>query len=217
MQASVTVQQRVSGTLGWSQSRTEVSLEARYVFDVDYLRRLKDGEAATEHHFAQYFDPLIRMKAMKAGPQSSRAAEDIRQETLLRVIESVRQGKVEHPERLGAYVLAVCHNVIREWFRGDRRFVQLPEQSPEVPSGQASAEAGLLEQERKNLVRRALGELGAKDRELLRRVCLDDQDKNGICSEFGVTREYLRVLLHRARMRLRSATKSAARKGASGS
>ncbi len=180
-------------------------MEARHLFDADYLQRLKEGEAATERHFVSYFDPLIRIKAIKAGPQFARAAEDIRQETLLRVIESVRQGKVEHPERLGAFVLAVCNNIVREWGRGERRLNQLPDQVFDVPSGRPGAEAGLLEEERKNQMRRALGELGAKDRELLRRICLDDYDKDRICNEFGVTREYLRVLLHRARMRLRSA------------
>jgi len=186
-------------------------LEARHVFDADYLQRLKQGEAATERHFVDYFDPLIRIKAIKAGPQSARAAEDIRQETLLRVIESVRQGKVEHPERLGAFVLAVCNNIVREWFRGESRFSQLPDRASEVPSGGGSAEAGLLEEERKNLMRRAFDELGVKDRELLQRICRDDEDKDSICREFGVKREYLRVLLHRARTRLRSAIGEAAK------
>jgi RNA polymerase sigma-70 factor (ECF subfamily) len=190
-------------------------LDARYLFDADYLQRLKEGEAATERHFANYFDPLIRIKAIKAGPQSARAAEDIRQETLIRVIESVRQGKVEHPERLGAFVLAVCHNIVRELARGERRLTQLPDQAFDIPSGRPGVEAGLLEEERHKQMKRALGELGAKDRELLRRICLDDHDKDGICNEFGVTREYLRVLLHRARMRLRSAIGRGKGKGAS--
>lgn len=191
-------------------------MEGRYLFDADYLKRLKEGEAATEHHFAGYFDPLIRMKASKAGPQSARAADDIRQETLLRVLESVRHDKVEHPERLGAYVLAVCHNVIRESFRGDRRYVQLPEHHDDVASTHQSAERDLLEQERKKLLEKALSELNAKDRGLLARICRDDQDKDSICRDFGVTREYLRVLLHRARIRLRAAAQGASGRDASG-
>jgi RNA polymerase sigma-70 factor (ECF subfamily) len=54
-------------------------------------------------------------------------------------------------------------------------------------------------------VRRALSELSPKDRELLQRIFLDEEDKDAVCEEFGVTREYLRVLLHRARGRLRTA------------
>lgn len=188
-------------------------MEGRHLFDADYLKRLREGEGTTERHFAGYFGALIRIKASKAGPQSARASDDICQETLLRVLESVRQGKVEHPERLGAYVLAVCQNVIRESFRGDRRFVQLPDETDRVPSPEVSAEADLLEEERKGLMRRALAELSGKDRELLAKICLD-QDKDSICKDFGVTREYLRVLLHRARIRLRTAAKEAAQRNA---
>jgi RNA polymerase sigma-70 factor, ECF subfamily len=184
-------------------------LEGRYSFDADYLERLKQRDAATERHFATYFDALIRIKAIKAGHQSARASDDICQETLLRVLESVRRGRVEHPERLGAYVLAVSNNVIREYFRGDRRFVQLPERQEEVPSARLSVESELLNEERKDLMRRALAELGAKDQALLGRICSEDQDKDAICRDFGVTREYLRVLLHRARARLRAAAKGA--------
>lgn len=184
-------------------------LDSRYSFDEDYFQRLKRGDSATEHHFAQYFDALIRIKAIRAGAESARAAEDIRQETLMRVLANVREGKVEHPERLGAYVLAISNNIIREWFRGSRRWTQLPEEASKVPSGESSAEQGLLDQERKDLMRRALGGLSSQDQELLRRICLENQDKNRICQEFGVTREYLRVLLHRARGRLREAVEAA--------
>ncbi len=50
-----------------------------------------------------------------------------------------------------------------------------------------------------------LGELPPKDRELLKRIFLDEVDKDTVCEEFKVNRDYLRVLLHRARGRLRTA------------
>ena len=90
-----------------------------------------------------------------------------------------------------------------ETFRRDKRLTELPE--GEIPSGQAGAESGLLSDERRDLVRRALNELPAKDRELLQRIFLDEHDKDVVCEEFRVSREYLRVLLHRARIRLRTA------------
>jgi len=38
-----------------------------------------------------------------------------------------------------------------------------------------------------------------RDRELLRAIFLEEKEKDEICREFGVGREYLRVLLHRAK------------------
>ncbi len=38
-----------------------------------------------------------------------------------------------------------------------------------------------------------------RDRRLLREVFLEERDKDEVCNDFGVDREYLRVLLHRAK------------------
>jgi RNA polymerase sigma-70 factor (ECF subfamily) len=176
----------------------------RRSFDADYLQRLKDGDGPTEEHFARYFGALVRIKA-NASLRRSQAVDDVRQETLLRVLRNIRRGDIEHPERFGAYVNTVCSNVMLELFRGDSRWRQFPEESPEPESREPGGERQLLQDERRNLVRRALEELPLKDRQLLHRIFLDEEDKDTVCREFGVTREHLRVLLHRARGRLRAA------------
>jgi RNA polymerase sigma factor (sigma-70 family) len=62
----------------------------------------------------------------------------------------------------------------------------------------------MLQDERRDLVRQALDGVPVKDRNLLHRIFLDEEDKDKVCKEFGVNREHLRVLLHRARGRLRA-------------
>ncbi|MFZ0413046.1 MAG: sigma factor-like helix-turn-helix DNA-binding protein, partial [Candidatus Acidiferrales bacterium] len=52
-------------------------------------------------------------------------------------------------------------------------------------------------------VLKVLERLSAKDRQLLRRVFLEEKDKDEVCREFGVDRDYLRVLLHRAKRSFR--------------
>ncbi|HEX8881821.1 MAG TPA: hypothetical protein VF749_17385, partial [Candidatus Acidoferrum sp.] len=39
----------------------------------------------------------------------------------------------------------------------------------------------------------------ARDRELLRAVFFEERDKDAVCREIGVDRNYLRVLVHRAK------------------
>lgn len=185
-------------------SRSEGFVQERYSFDADYVRRLGEGDAATENHFAQYFGELIRTKA-RIRLRSPQLADDIRQETLLRVLRSARKGTIEYPERLGAFVNTVCNNVLLELFRRDRRLSQLPDEAGEISSGQASVESELVQNQRKALVKRMLGELAPRDRELLQRIFLDEHNKDAVCEEFKVNRDYLRVLLHRARGRLRTA------------
>jgi RNA polymerase sigma-70 factor (ECF subfamily) len=48
-------------------------------------------------------------------------------------------------------------------------------------------------------VRQILLGLPSRDRSLLKAVFFDERDRDEICREFGVDREYLRVLLHRAK------------------
>jgi RNA polymerase sigma-70 factor (ECF subfamily) len=141
--------------------------------------------------------------------RSREAAEDVRQETLMRVLRNLRNGVIEHPDRFGAYVNSVCSNVMLEHFRGDSRWSQLPDERPDPPGGDSTVESSLLRDERRKLVRQALDELPVKDRSLLRRIFMDEEDKDAVCEEFGVTREHLRVLLHRARGRLRATMRRA--------
>jgi len=179
-------------------------VQERFSFDAAYVQRLKEGDPATERHFAEYFGELIQIKAA-TRLRSASGADDIRQETLFRVLRNVRQGALDHPERLGAYVNTVSNHVIQETFRRNRRTSEFPKEGANIASGEASAEFGLLENERAEMVRRALGGLASEDRELLQRVFLEDEDKDAVCRDLGVSREYLRVLLHRARSRLRIA------------
>src|SRR5262249_5330355 len=64
-------------------------------------------------------------------------------------------------------------------------------------------EGQILIEERREIVRKLLRDLPAKDRELLRRVFLEEEDKDSVCAEFQIDRAYLRVLLHRARLRFK--------------
>jgi RNA polymerase sigma-70 factor (ECF subfamily) len=51
----------------------------------------------------------------------------------------------------------------------------------------------------KTKVREILLEMPARDRSLLKAVFLDERDREEVCREFGIDREYLRVLLFRAK------------------
>jgi RNA polymerase sigma-70 factor (ECF subfamily) len=54
------------------------------------------------------------------------------------------------------------------------------------------------------VVREILNRLTERDRHLLESVLLDERDKDVVCVEFGVSREYLRVLVHRAKQSFKS-------------
>ena len=176
----------------------------RQTFDQEYVRRLVDGDAETEAHFTGYFSQLLNLK-LRARLRSWQALEDVRQETFLRVFRTLRTGEIQQPERLGAFVNSVCNNVLFESFRSGKRASQLPEEGIEVADESPGPDAEFLSEERRRHVQRLLAELPDKDRELLRAVFLHDEDKDSVCRRFDISREYLRVLVHRAKARLRQA------------
>ncbi len=175
----------------------------RKVFDQDYIRRLGQGDRETETHFYNYFGPLLLMK-LRARLRSPQLVEDARQETFLRVLHAVRGGTVQQPERFGGFVNSVCEHVVSESFRAGSRFQQVPENAIEPADQTASAEMQCLSDERKGMIRRVLTELSRPDQQILRKLFLEEQDKDQICQEMGIDRDYLRVRLHRALARLRT-------------
>src|SRR5712691_6716305 len=132
-------------------------------FDQDYLRRLASGDAAVEHHFSSYFGDLLSLK-LRARIRSSQLIEDIRQETLLRVLRIVRKKGIEHPERFGAFVSGVCGNVMMELLRGEMRHGGLAREF-EPADDRVDLDVVLVNQQRRRQVDRVLEELPEKDRQ----------------------------------------------------
>lgn len=170
-------------------------------FDATYLERLQSGDARTAQHFTAYFSELIKLK-LRSRLQSRDAIEDVRQETFVRVFALIRaeQG-IRHPERLGALVNSVCNNVLLEHYRSNRRIDSSIDEEPEgVMVAEGMSASGLLEvDDAERLVRTILSGLSERDRRLLQCVLLEERDKDEVCAELGLSREYLRVLVHRAK------------------
>jgi RNA polymerase sigma-70 factor (ECF subfamily) len=170
-----------------------------YAFDDAYLQRLCAGDFRTEEHFVGYFSELIRLK-LRSRLRSPQAIEDVRQETFARVFAMLRREGIRQPDRLGALVNSVCNNVLLEHYRSSSRDTSMEEgQETEIPDTSIDVVAAIEQQEVEDKVRQILEELPEKDRRILKEVFLDERDKDEVCRDFGVDRNYLRVLLHRAK------------------
>ncbi len=168
-------------------------------FDEAYVERLRAGDFRTQEHFVAYFSELIQLK-LRSRLHSPQAIEDVRQETFSRVFAALRDGKIRQPERLGAFVNSMCNNVLLEHYRTSSRDSSLEEEEQEdFPAVTVDVLGALAAQQMGEKVREILEEMPEKDRRLLREVFLEERDKDEVCRDFGVDRDYLRVLLHRAK------------------
>jgi RNA polymerase sigma-70 factor (ECF subfamily) len=179
-----------------------------HAFDNAYLMRLRASDGAVGQHFASYFRRLlvIKLRARRLEPS---VIDDICQETFLRVLAAVRRDRgdedgIRRVECLGAFVNSVCNHVLQEEYRQSVRSGSLEAADvPEIPDQAIDPDGLLVSLETSETVRRVLAQLPEKDRALLRAIFLEEKDKDDVCREFGVDREYLRVLLHRAKARFR--------------
>src|SRR5580700_6428999 len=177
-----------------------------FVFDASYVERLRSGDAHIEGHFVNYFSELIRLK-LRSRLNSKEAIEDVRQETFMRVLALLRgELGLRQPDRLGAFVNSVCNHVLQEHYRAKKKIeATIDDETESTIAGREPSALRLLEaKDTERVVRKILNELPERDRRLLQSVLLEERDKDEVCAEFGISREYLRVLLHRAKQSFKS-------------
>lgn len=176
-----------------------------HTFDAAYVKKLQDGDAWTEAHFVSYFSELIHLK-LRSRLKSRESIEDVRQETFTRVLAALRsEGGIRQPERLGAYVNSVCNNVLLEHYRTASRSDSMDEETEATfASPEPNALSVLLSKDSERVVRQILDDMPPRDLKLLRGVMLEERNKEEVCRELGVDREYLRVLIHRAKLSFKS-------------
>jgi RNA polymerase sigma-70 factor (ECF subfamily) len=175
-----------------------------FAFDKAYAERLRNGDPATEHHFFVYFDTLLNIK-LRSRRISFDKIEDLKQDTFVRVIAAVRkEGGVRQPDRFGAFVNSICNNILLEYYRSLGKNQEMDDPYEEIPDKVLDLEGMMVSKQRSEQVRRILSGLPARDRELLRAVLLEENDKDTLCRDIGVDRNYLRVLLHRAKNKFKA-------------
>lgn len=176
-----------------------------YQFDGPYFERLCSGDFRTQEHFVAYFSELIQLK-LRSRLQSPQAIEDLRQETFARVFSVLRGPTgMRQPERLGAFVNSTCNNVLLEYYRSSARNAPIEdEEDIKIPDTAMDVVSIIAHKQMEKKVREILDELPERDRRVLKEIFIEERDKDDVCKDFGVDRNYLRVLLHRAKQSFRS-------------
>ncbi len=168
-----------------------------YTFDEDYLKRFRASDPETTSHFYGYFTQMLHTKLRNRGlPQH--VIDDLVQETFLRALRTIMADKVRVPAGLGAYMSGVCKNVLHEHRRDQHRSESMNGDDYDIADEAADLHRLFVLEENKTRVWNVLARMKPRDRAFLTAAIIEDRDKDEICREYGVDRDYLRVLLHRA-------------------
>ena len=174
-----------------------------FPFDAEYLRRLRESDPVTEEHFTRYFSALLTIK-LRARGLSRPTILEVTQETFFRVIKALRNPNgIQNGERFGQYVNSVCNNILHEQHRERIRNEPLDDKYAERAQSDVDLEGEYYSAEEAVMVHQVLDDLPEKDARILRALFIEERPKDEVCAEMDVDRDYLRVLLHRAKKQFR--------------
>jgi RNA polymerase sigma-70 factor, ECF subfamily len=133
-------------------------------------------------------------------------AADILQDAAVTTLEKLRSGGIAHPENVGGYLYRVALNHLRNHRRKDRTAVSSPDALDELRDVESDPEWERVGRPQwAAAARRVLEEMPtARDRELLVRFYLDDEEKEQICQELHLSPEHFNRVIFRARNRFRA-------------
>jgi RNA polymerase sigma-70 factor (ECF subfamily) len=160
----------------------------------------------SSHLAAVYRDyPGLRALILRRVRDPETAA-DILQDAAVTTLEKLRSGEIAHLDNVGGYLYRVALNHLRNYRRKDRTGVSGPDGLESL--AQPDSEAGWNSARRMEWSAAAHSVLSemptSRDRDLLVRFYLNDEEKGSICGELGLTEEHFNRVIFRARNRFRA-------------
>jgi RNA polymerase sigma-70 factor (ECF subfamily) len=148
--------------------------------------------------------PGLRLQLARVTRDYELAA-DLLQDAVVTALQKVRAGELPDRTYLDGYVYRVALNHLRNYRRKNKSHVSDPEGTTELADTESQ---GLPESfgaaQCARVARKLLSGIGStRDRELLVRFYLDEESKESLCKQFGLTDAHFNRVIFRARERFR--------------
>ena len=191
-----------------SPSSAESRLEPRAAAEL--VERIRAGDRRAEERLVEVFSRPILM-LLERHTNGRPEAQDLYQDTFRLALDKLRRGELREPERLAGFLASLARNLAIEFYRGlARRRTEADGDTLErVASPRRSQLGDILDAEKKRMVVQLLDELRVdRDREILFRFYLAEEDKDAIARDFGIDSLQFNRILHRARQRYKEIVES---------
>lgn len=169
------------------------------------VERIHQGEVNAEGELvARYSNGLLFMLQRTCGDPS--LAEDLHQEAFRIVLTRLRSRGLEEPGGLSGYLRGTARNLlIADRRKQARRKTEADHDqvvaTADTRQGQAHT---VLRHEEASIVHRLIDEMpGERDRQLLYRFYIAEEEKEQICDDLGLTSLHFNRVLFRARQRFK--------------
>ena len=165
------------------------------------VARILSGDRNAEAELVDRYRRGLSVILARATGQPT-LTEDLLQDTFRVAIEKIRRGELREPEKLSGFICNIARNLAIDHFRRTSRHERVERERQIDPPFAPNPLEQVLAAEKAAIVRRILEELRpARDREILYRFYIAEQDKHQICADLGLTSLHFNRVLFRARDR----------------
>lgn len=172
---------------------------------VDIVRRIAAGDSGAETELVERYSRGLRFLLRRLGATPEHA-DDLHQETFRIVIERLRKRALDEPGGLAGFLRGTARNL---WLAERRKAARRRTESDEdeldraVYPAPSQLSETLLDEEAET-VRRLIRELPTeRDRQILLRYYVWDEDRERLCADLGLDRVHFNRVLFRARQRFK--------------
>lgn len=179
----------------------------------DLVGRIRRGDREAEDELVRRYRRGVAI-ILRAESGDAAAVDDLFQETFRIALEKIRQGDLREPKRLSGFICSLARNLVIDHFRRvAARRTSGGIDLAELASPRLDPLERLLREERGAIVNRVLAEMPSeRDRQILFRFYVAEDDKDSICRELDLTSLHFNRVLFRARERYRDLYQEAAAK-----
>ena len=171
----------------------------------ELVKRIIAGDSAAEEEVVRRYNQGVAI-IIDQIVRSRSVTEDVSQDTFKIVLAKVRRGDLREPERLSGFVCSVARNTALDYVRRTRHLKNQEAigNAEQIPDPAPSQLDQVLRQERAKVVRQLINELKQKrDRDLLLRYYVAEEEKDKICADLGLTRAQFNNVISRATARFK--------------
>lgn len=171
----------------------------------DLVERIISGDASAETQMVhRYQKGLITM--LRVRSRDTAVADDITNETWSLVLVKIRGNELRDSSKLAAFILQIGRNLLLMHYRKNQKHKYESEDAiVNTATSDPSPEQQLENKQLGVTLGRVLGELKQeRDRQILRRFYVDQEEKDVLCDELGLSHQHFDRVLFRARERFRA-------------
>jgi RNA polymerase sigma-70 factor (ECF subfamily) len=151
--------------------------------------------------YEQYYDRV--RKFILASVKNRWVAEDLVQETFLRVLQNLPQ--VRDQAKLSSWIYRIASNLCQDYFRSpSRKMVPLADNPAGEPPGEPSLEKQIEQYQTSLMVQEMINLLPEPLRQVIYLCDIKEESQREAAALLGISVENVKVRLHRARKQLRA-------------